>query len=1558
MTEPIFKPRLPSFGAQDGDQIITSSGNVYEFNIEKNEWVCIGIIPNPDVVSSSSDGLVTPDVYRKLTLIQELIERGFDFSMFKLNTDVDQDPYFYYFHSSDDLVKFSPERCVEPKEVLARPIVAQVVDREDGTTSILFTDAFNLDFDGLTLETEFGNFKIVSSTNNSIIITGSSVNILPGDFVKIVKEESVVSKLRIEVDRGRLYQKLVRNCCVGPKGNKGDKGDTGTAGVAADDEVFQTPIITTDGRFTWSAIVETPIDTPISLRVFGQDDNNPILEILHPIDGTSPMVIINDDDLNIEETSFESNYESTSKLFSGSFTVLSGGEDIDAWRFKARQRGPKGAAGEDGKAFLEVITQLLDDPSVRSTDAVLSMRKAAASDDLVIFRSALFEEIPVSNLSAMAGRIDNILEDNFASVAVTIEEAKDIGFFKFDEPDFAAPQLDIPLWTPTADCVQARRWSQYRFNWFDQTDPDYLFSILGAPRPPEQCCQEDFFFCPNVGDNPCGIQGEVEAPLPLPVDCFCDCINPIADELAGGGLTFNPIDLLDSENSAENQMFLTEEDRNINVIGSGDRDDLLSLDNVKANALSTAESIIDGTENNFVQDIKMVGNGEIIVILEYDSDPCGGLAEERESCAFVDSNAVQSSFMLTDRSGTAVVSSNMLEASTIPTTVAFTVQGQSRVIPSDVVTEAVKSKDCPFSIGSELSLGGEPGQEVIVEDSVEFDIADLQLKVAVNTTGVNYCRGYRITIIASSDQTEEFVLGDITTRIPDGDPETVLDITQTGGGFPITSGSDGALPTDDDDDDFVTPVSSYADEGAVVSGGLLNPETAIETVINNSSFVIEFDISQLIISVTGDENIFVDFSDLDLGVLQKSPTSFHVFDAFQDNNLLGLGRVTLSKTDAGFDEGPWGTGTYGLAGDNTVRLFSRIPNVLVREDTLEDAVYFFNEPQGPGEEFEFFFVSKITGGTIFDNADSIFVEKLIDSGLTDGIIVVRGGLSGDPMEAAAGGSILFVEQGSVVLGYQQESDLNAIYPEVLIEPSGGPEPEPPAPAPDPGLNNIVTTPTSFVAGQNSVEYDFGYDANSSLPSDGQIWITFPSGFDVSGVTTATSSAYDGGFNVAVDGQVVKVTRDSSGADAASGAYDISVSPVINVETADLYDWTISTRDSDDVIIDGPDTGGEIEILAGPVSDVNSTVDATPTSGLVADGIESSLVVVNLYDDFLNPIEGELITLSSTGSNNTFDPASGTTNSSGQFISDFTTTTGEAKTVSADNTPGIGVLSDTAMVTFDPAAGPGSGISDFNVEVSNAVEYELEPDYTFTFTTSSVLPADGKIVVTLPSDVWAGSLDPGTISSGTIDGTFDITLDGSDVIFARNGDGTPTTAGILDLTAGEGISNGGAGFFDFNVKTTDSGDSVIDGPESTDSPVEFTSSGDRLELTGVKTIGDGSDPFGEFLDVGIQEGDQILYAYAEVLSDVVMSGSGSFTMAMRVQNRLMVGTFGSWMNKSIMGDTFSAGLVSLEDEWDTSKASLPLDTTGATDVQVLFTFSGPGSPMTPTGDIRATVIVER
>jgi hypothetical protein len=83
---------------------------------------------------------------------------------------------------------------------------------------------------------------------------------------------------------------------------------------------------------------------------------------------------------------------------------------------------------------------------------------------------------------------------------------------------------------------------------------------------------------------------------------------------------------------------------------------------------------------------------------------------------------------------------------------------------------------------------------------------------------------------------------------------------------------------------------------------------------------------------------------------------------------------------------------------------------------------------------------------------------------------------------------------------------------------------------------------------NSV--DVAFTLADPWPADGKLVITFPSGFDVSGVAaTATASGADGTFTVAVVGQVVTVTRGGGTNTAAATPVTITLSGVTNPATA-------------------------------------------------------------------------------------------------------------------------------------------------------------------------------------------------------------------------------------------------------------------------------------------------------------------------------------------------------------------------------------------------------------------------
>ena len=159
---------------------------------------------------------------------------------------------------------------------------------------------------------------------------------------------------------------------------------------------------------------------------------------------------------------------------------------------------------------------------------------------------------------------------------------------------------------------------------------------------------------------------------------------------------------------------------------------------------------------------------------------------------------------------------------------------------------------------------------------------------------------------------------------------------------------------------------------------------------------------------------------------------------------------------------------------------------------------------------------------------------------------------------------------------------------------------------------------------------------------------------------------------------------------------------------------------------------------GPVSATNSTVSANPTSFTVGSG--SSTITVTAKDANGNTLSGSNVVLASTGSGNTFTPASGTTNGSGVFTSTFTSSVAEGKTISA-NIDGT-AITQTASVTVNSSGGGGGGTITQTLLTSggNGVNQSV-------YTTASISPAANALVtVAIRMRRSSGALTP-TVTGG-------------------------------------------------------------------------------------------------------------------------------------------------------------------------------------------------------------------
>ena len=159
-----------------------------------------------------------------------------------------------------------------------------------------------------------------------------------------------------------------------------------------------------------------------------------------------------------------------------------------------------------------------------------------------------------------------------------------------------------------------------------------------------------------------------------------------------------------------------------------------------------------------------------------------------------------------------------------------------------------------------------------------------------------------------------------------------------------------------------------------------------------------------------------------------------------------------------------------------------------------------------------------------------------------------------------------------------------------------------------------------------------------------------------------------------------------------------------------------------------------------VSAAQSTVSAgtasiTACSAACVAGSTASTITITARDAFGNTISSASITPASTGTSNTFSPASGSTNASGVFTTNFNSTVAQGKTVSATaNAVGI---TQTAGVTVTAAAPASVSVvnAGFSARVGTGVG--TLPTYTVRDAFSNLVPNFAVSYTSLNSGAFSG-----------------------------------------------------------------------------------------------------------------------------------------------------------------------------------------------------------------------------
>lgn len=220
---------------------------------------------------------------------------------------------------------------------------------------------------------------------------------------------------------------------------------------------------------------------------------------------------------------------------------------------------------------------------------------------------------------------------------------------------------------------------------------------------------------------------------------------------------------------------------------------------------------------------------------------------------------------------------------------------------------------------------------------------------------------------------------------------------------------------------------------------------------------------------------------------------------------------------------------------------------------------------------------------------------------------------------------------------------------------------------------------------------FGFTTSNSLLAAGKIAITFPAGFDISGITGATSSDISGTFVVeSISGQELVLSR-VAGSDFSGTVSDLVVTGLINPPTAGVTGaFGLETRDAVDSSID---TGGAAGVSIDPNTFVLAGV-VRDSGGLPLVGVAvSGGVLGNTVTDSAGAFSFGAVTAGTSYSisynlvNYSFSPSSGTLSFdaslsvvgflTGQTVSGFVTQSNQDRTPIAGATVTDGVSSATS-----------------------------------------------------------------------------------------------------------------------------------------------------------------------------------------------------------------------------------------------------------------------------------------
>jgi len=142
-----------------------------------------------------------------------------------------------------------------------------------------------------------------------------------------------------------------------------------------------------------------------------------------------------------------------------------------------------------------------------------------------------------------------------------------------------------------------------------------------------------------------------------------------------------------------------------------------------------------------------------------------------------------------------------------------------------------------------------------------------------------------------------------------------------------------------------------------------------------------------------------------------------------------------------------------------------------------------------------------------------------------------------------------------------------------------------------GLSLVQVVPDNSTAASSSI-HTVTFTTTNPIPADGRIVIIYPSGFDVSNVSIASSTTIDGSLTVTTSGNTITVIRSGGTATVGSVNETVKLANVKNAPGAGTYSVIVQTRTIGAALIDSG-TFGFFEVRPDDINHFSISHITTP-----------------------------------------------------------------------------------------------------------------------------------------------------------------------------------------------------------------------------------------------------------------------------------------------------------------------------------------------------------------------------